>query len=237
MRPHVEAGAPVGGLSQLQRDELERATATYQRHVVEAKDYLEGRGITGVIAGLQRFGVVRDPLPGHEDYLGRLAIPFLTPAGPVDIRFRCIEHHGVDELGAERSCKDAGHAKYLNLPGKSPRMFNAQALMADVQTAAVCEGELDAVIVHHHLNVPAVGIPGAQVWNGQKHYPRMFRPFSRVLVFADADDAGRDLGKQIARDLSETTSVHVVRLDAGMDTTDTFLLEGAEGLATRAGLT
>jgi 5S rRNA maturation endonuclease (ribonuclease M5) len=224
-------------LSQTQRDDLERAVRTYQGHVLEAREYLENRGIDGPIAGHARLGVVRDPMPGHEDYLGRLAIPFLTPAGPVDIRFRCITNHGTDDLGAERSCKDAGHSKYLNLPGKSPRMFNAQALMSDVATVAVCEGELDALIVHHHVQVPAVGIPGAQVWNGQKHYPRMFRPFSRVLVFADGDDAGRDLGKQIAKDLNDTTTVQIVRLEQGMDATDTFLLEGAEGLRARAGLT
>lgn len=224
-------------LSQTQRDDLGRAVHTYYGHVLEAREYLENRGITGDIAQAARLGVVRDPMPGHEDYLGRLAIPFLTPAGPVDIRFRCITHHGTDDLGAERSCKDAGHSKYLNLPGKSPRMFNAQALMSDVSTVAVCEGELDALIVHHHVQVPAVGIPGAQVWNGQKHYPRMFRPFSRVLVFADGDDAGRDLGKQIAKDLNDTTTVQIVRLEQGMDATDTFLLEGAEGLRARAGLT
>jgi len=33
-------------------------------------------------------GVVVDPLPGHEQFLGRVAIPYVTPSGVVDIRFR-----------------------------------------------------------------------------------------------------------------------------------------------------
>jgi DNA primase len=61
----------------------------------------------------------------------------------------------------------------------------------------------------------------------------MFRPFTRVLVFADGDDAGRDLGKQIARDVPQAV---VLRMPDGADVTDTFLAEGVDGLAERAGL-
>lgn len=211
-------------LSAPQREQLENATAYYQASVLEAKDYLLARGITGEIAMRARLGVVVNPLLGHEQMVGRLAIPYMTEAGPVDIRFRCLEQH---------SCKDAGHGKYLTLPGHPPRMFNASALSIDTTTVAVCEGELDTLIVHHHLGIPAVGVPGAQVWSGQKHYPRMFRPFTRVLVFADGDDAGRDLGKQIARDVPQAV---VLRMPDGADVTDTFLAEGVDGLAERAGL-
>lgn len=211
-------------LSVPQREQLESSTAYYQANVVQAKDYLEARGITGHIAGAARLGVVVEPLIGHEQMAGRLAIPYLTEAGPVDIRFRCLEPH---------SCKDAGHGKYLTLPGHPPRMFNASALAIDTSTVAICEGELDTLIVHHYLGVPAVGVPGAQVWSGQKHYPRMFRPFTRVLVFADGDDAGRDLGKQIARDLPQAV---VLRLPDGADVTDYYLSHGVDGLADLCGL-
>jgi len=211
-------------LSVPQRESLENATAYYQASVLEAKDYLLARGITGEIAMRARLGVVVEPLLGHESMAGRLAIPYLTEAGPVDIRFRCLEAH---------SCKDAGHGKYLTLPGHLPRMFNASALATDTTTVAVCEGELDTLIVHHHLGLPAVGVPGAQVWSGQKHYPRMFRAFTRVLVFADGDDAGRDLGKQIARDLPQAV---VLRLPDGADVTDYYLSHGVDGLADLCGL-
>ena len=40
-------------------------------------------------------------------------------------------------------------------------------------------------------------------------------------------------GKQIARDLPQAV---VLRLGDGMDVTDTFLAEGVDGLAERAGL-
>lgn len=220
-------------LSPDKRAELEAAVATYQGSVLEARDYLEGRGITGAIAGAARLGVVTKPLMGHEHVVGRLAIPFLTLSGPVDIRFRCIENHGTDEQGAERKCKDAGHGKYLSLPGHEPRLYNALSLATDRDTVAVCEGEMDTLIVQHHLGIPAVGLPGAQTWTKNKHYPRLLRPFRRVLVFADADEAGRDLGRQIARDVEQAV---VVQLNEGFDVTDTFLLEGAEGLAERAGL-
>jgi hypothetical protein len=211
-------------LTVTQRADLELAIGTYQENVVLAKDYLEGRGITGRIAGLARLGVVQRPMPGHEDMVDRLAIPYLTPSGAVDVRFRCRHDH---------SCKELGHPKYLTLAGKQPRLYNAGALTVDHDTACICEGELDALIIQYHLGLPAVGVPGAQAWTGHKHFPRMFRAFSRVLVFADADDAGRDLAKQIVRDVNQAT---IVRLAEGSDVTDTYLSEGVEGLAERAGL-
>jgi len=59
-------------------------------------------------------GIVKDPLPGHESYKGRLAIPYITPSGVVDIRFRSINNH-PDE------------PKYMGVPGAKTTMYNAQA--------------------------------------------------------------------------------------------------------------
>ena len=211
-------------LTDTQRADLVEATFRYQADVVEAADYLLSRGITGEIAQAAHLGVVSDPMVGHEPYAGRLAIPYITVSGPVDIRFRCIEDH---------SCKGAGHGKYLSQPGHTPRLFNTYTLEPGGPVAAITEGEFDALIVHHYLGIPCIGVPGAQVWSKGKHYPRMLAGFQRVLVFADADEPGRDMARLIARDVQNATVVH---LDEGLDVTDQWLVGGADDLRRRAGL-
>ncbi len=58
-------------------------------------------------------GVVDNPSPGHEGYKGKLVIPYITPSGVVDLRFRSIK--GEDP-------------KYIGLPGAKTTMFNAQTV-------------------------------------------------------------------------------------------------------------
>src|SRR6478735_6020501 len=95
-------------LSVVQRRSLERALKTYQEHLDEALGYLEGRGIDKEAALSSGLGVVRDPLPGQDHLVGRLAIPYLTPSGPVNYNFRCMQSH---------SCKEYGHGKYVMWQG------------------------------------------------------------------------------------------------------------------------
>ena len=102
-------------LSNSQRKFLLQATQRYATTIETAADYLSSRHLSVEEAGTFHLGVVVDPLPGHEPYRGRLAIPYITPSGVVDIRFRSL--HGEDP-------------KYMGLVGAETTMFNTQALFA-----------------------------------------------------------------------------------------------------------
>lgn len=201
-------------LTARQREELEGATAHYQSTVAEAADYLTARGINGHIAKATRLGYVADPLPGHEQYKGRIAIPYLTPAGVVDVRYRCGEQH---------KCSDLHHPKYLSMPGHKPRLYNTQAVLDAGDTIAITEGEFDALIVTYRLGIPAVGVPGAQAWD--TYYSRIFADFQDVLVFADADDAGTKLAEHITETVPHA---NILTLPDGLDVTDLYLQRGVE---------
>lgn len=93
-------------LSAPQREQLENATAYYQAQVLEAKDYLLARGITGPIAGSARLGVVVNPLLGHEQMAGRLAIHSEVSEALEAYRIRGVEGYTdpdgkPDDVGSE----------------------------------------------------------------------------------------------------------------------------------------
>ena len=77
-------------LSKSQRELLARATENYEQNMAEIMPYLTSRGITEQTARMFRLGFVKEPEIGHEPYVGKLAIPYLTPSGPIDIRFRSL---------------------------------------------------------------------------------------------------------------------------------------------------
>lgn len=190
----------------------------YHSSVAQASEYLLGRGITGAMAGAALLGFAADPLTGHDQMRGRLVIPYLTPTGVADLRFRAVD---ADT-----------QPKYLSLPGHKPRLYNTVVLAPDPELVAVTEGELDALILTHAVGIPAVAVPGAQAWNPRRH-SRVFRGYRTVLVFADGDQPGRELGNQIARDVPQAA---VVGLGDGCDVTDYYLAHGREALRRRAGL-
>lgn len=107
-----------------------------------------------------------------------LSIPFLTAAGVVAMKFRCIEAH---------DCKAEGCQRYDAPAGQKARLYNASALAKGGPVAAVVEGEFKAMAVHDQLGVPAVGT-SAGVW--MDHWPRCLADFDRVLVISDNDEAG-----------------------------------------------
>lgn len=191
--------------------------AHYYSQVAQAADYLQARGITGTIAQAASLGYVGEPLPGHEQYAGRVVIPYLTPAGPVDIRFRAVTDV---------------KPKYLSMPGSHPRLYNTTVLADDPAIVGVCEGEFDALIATHCVGLPTVALPGVTAWNGRRH-PRILRGFKSVVVFVDGDEPGRELGNQVARDLPQA---RVIDLGDGMDVTDAYLAYGVEWIRGKAGL-
>jgi hypothetical protein len=101
---------------------------------------------------------------GHEPYVGKLAIPYLTPTGVIDIRFR--------------SLNSDGGPKYMSRPGATTHIYNINALSNDSDVLAICEGELDTVVATQ-AGFSAVGLPGANNW--KSFYNRVLADWSNIL--------------------------------------------------------
>ena len=193
---------------------LEQATATYEANIEQARSYLTGRGISHGTARSCRLGVVGDqPLAGHDRFVGRLCIPYLTRAGVVQLKFRSM---GTEE------------PKYLGLPNVKPHLYNVEALFTHESHIAITEGELDAVVLTHEVGIPAVGCPGVSTW--QDHFPRLFAGFDRVLIFADGDQPGREFARRVADDLDNAV---ILSMPDGLDVTDVYVNDGAAALLER----
>ena len=203
-------------LSKSQKELLEKATESYAQNLQEIVPYLQSRGITEQTAVMFRLGFVREPEMGHEPYVGKLAIPYLTPTGVIDIRFR--------------SLNSDGGPKYMSRPGATTHIFNINALSNDSDVLAICEGELDTVVATQ-AGFSAVGLPGANNW--KSFYNRVLADWSKVILLCDGDNAGREMAKHLSRELD---NVFPVFMPEGQDVNDVYLAEGAEGLRKRAGV-
>jgi DNA primase len=201
-------------LSKSQRELLARATENYETQLPEILPYLTSRGITEETARMFRLGLVKEPEPGHEPYIGRLAIPYITPAGIIDIRFR--------------SLNTDGGPKYMSRPGASTHIYNIQALQSESDVLAICEGEIDTIIATQ-CGFAAVGLPGANNW--KQFYSRVLADWSKIMLFCDGDNAGREMAKNISRELD---NVFPIFMPDGCDVNDVYLNEGADGLRKRA---
>lgn len=203
-------------LSKSQRELLAKATESYEQNLSEVLPYLETRGITERTARMFRLGFVKEPETGHEPYIGKLAIPYLTPSGPIDLRFR--------SLNAD------GGPKYLSRPGATTHIFNINALESDGDVLAICEGELDTVVATQ-AGFTAVGLPGANNW--KPFYARVLADWEKVVLLCDGDNAGREMAKNLSRELENVIPVF---MPEGLDVNDVYLAEGADGLRKRAGV-
>ena len=106
-------------LSSSQRQFLLQATQRYASKIELAKDYLANRSLSVEEASIFHLGVVDEPLPGHEPYKGRLAIPYITPSGVVDIRFRGIVLADGDAAGLEfgkKISRELGNVNIISMP-------------------------------------------------------------------------------------------------------------------------
>lgn len=204
-------------LSVVQKKLLARAQETYASHLEEAEEYLADRGIDLEAAHSAGLGVVRDPIPGHERLVGRLAIPYMTGAGPVNMNFRCVQKH---------SCKELGHGKYQHWAGLSSNLYNVQALDAAGTAIAVAEGEIDA-LSSTLAGIPCVGVPGATKW--EDHWNLIFEDFTRVYVWQEGDDAGKKFADRV---VMETNAVRV-ELPSGEDVNSIWVASGADALRAR----
>jgi DNA primase len=221
----------VRKLGTAQKKSLETAVAKYEPNLHLANDYLSGRGLDAEALRRFRLGVVTDPAPGHEDYVGRLCIPYLTTSGVVDVKFRCMRH---------TDCKAMGCVKYLApdmaaVKGQGrPKswLFNAQAVLEDADPIVLLEGEIDALSVETIANMPAVGQPGGTLWRKCPHWPRVFDGHE-VVVVADGDKAGLQTAEDVA---STLVDARIVRMPAGEDSNSFLRAHGADAYYERLGL-
>ena len=199
-----------------QRELLEQAITNYAKDIDLAADYLNQRGITREAALSARLGVVSQPEIGHEAYIGRLAIPYITKTGVVDIRFRALN--------------PAVEPKYMGMAGAVTKLYNVKDIERAGDWIAVCEGELDTLTLSKCVGIPAVGVPGANSWKA--HYSRILADFERIYVFADGDNPGLEFARGLARELPVT----VVQLPDGEDVNSFYVKHGKEALLEKAGL-
>lgn len=200
-----------------QKDLLGQAVRKYQESIYLAEDYLASRGIPIETARLARLGVVEEPETGHEAFTGRLAIPYLTKTGVVDIRFR--------------SLNPAVEPKYMGMVGSDTKMYNVLDIERAGDWIGVCEGELDTLTMSRCIGIPCVGVPGANSW--KKHYTRLLADFERVFVFADGDQPGKEFATSLSRELPCT----IVNFADGEDVNSTYIKYGADAIREKAGLT
>jgi DNA primase len=196
---------------------LERASKLYHSQLDPAvSEYLTGpeRGLNDETITKFRLGAVVDPLPGHEQYRGCLAIPYLTPSGSVtSIRFRNLTGRG---------------AKYLTVAGDKPRLYNTAALELNTRAMCVTEGELDADTADM-CGLPVVGAPGADSW--LPVWGRLLTQYDVVYTLSDDDEAGQKFAYAVAK---TTDNVRNVVMTGG-DVTTFALEHGAEELCGKVG--
>jgi len=207
----------MGMLSAEHRKSLARAQEEYSRHLTLAEEYLAGRAIDLAAASSAGLGVVVDPIPGNEYMKGRLAIPYMTPSGPVNMTFRCMHDH---------DCKDFGHQKYMTWEGLDANLYNVQALEIANSSIAISEGEIDA-LSSTLAGIPCVGISGAEKW--KPHWKNVFEDFERIYVWQEGDEAG----KRFAKRMSVEVNAIRVMLPAREDVNSIWVANGADGLRAR----
>ncbi len=199
-----------------QKELLGKAAAKYAANIYQAEDYLASRGITREAARLARLGVVVEPEIGHEAFIGRLSIPYITKTGVVDLRFR--------------SLNPAVEPKYMGMTGAETKMYNVLDIDRAGDWIGICEGELDTVTLSACVGIPCIGVPGANSW--KKHYTRLLADFERVFVFSDGDQPGKEFAINLSRELPVT----VVQMPDGEDVNSCYVRYGSQYIRERAGL-
>ena len=200
-------------LNAKQRASLTEAAEKYCNDLTpQAASYLAARGLTKEVASMFLLGSVVEPSAGHEHAIGRLSIPYITPAGVVGIKFRTI---------------DDGTPKYLWPTGQKIGLFNVPDLHKNSDTIAICEGEIDTIVLSGLVGIPAVGVAGVSQW--KPWFPQLFESYSRIYIFADNDvkedgrNPGQELAKRIKEDLDKADIIH---LPDNTDVNDVYLQYG-----------
>lgn len=190
-------------LSKERRKSLESKALALAENVDAAASYLATRGLNKEVAEQFTLGCV----PAGQDYAGRLSIPYITPNGVVQIKYRCTDMS--HEQDGKHNCK----AKYIYEAGCGTHLYNARALIGASEYVILTEGEIDALSVQGLTGIPAVGYPGVKNW--KPFYRLCFTGVSEIVVLADGDDVGRETARRIAEMIG--MSARVVDLGDGYD--------------------
>jgi len=207
-------------LNEKQRTLLTDAAERYSSNLTpQARSYLEGRGLTEEVISTFLLGSVVDPIAGHELATGMISIPYRTPAGVVGMKFRRI---------------DDGTPKYLWPTGQKVGLFNVVDLHETSNTIAICEGEIDTMVLSGMVGIPSVGVAGVSQW--KPWFPKLFESYERILIFADNDikedgrNPGQELAKRIKEDLDKAEIVH---LPDNTDVNEVYLSYGTSWFTER----
>ena len=211
-------------LSSQRRQALTEQADLYAQNLYEAESYLLSRGISVEAAELFHLGYVSS----RNEFTGRLAIPYVTPAGVVQIKYRCIDPTHGDH-------KQTNCPKYLYEKGSGQHLFNAQVLTQAVDLVIVTEGELDAVCVQAYTGIPAVGFPGTKSWRQHQDYYRLcFESVTEVIVVADGEEVGREAARQVSDSIG--SGARVVEMPDGEDANSFIAGQGASAFLERLDL-
>jgi DNA primase len=175
-------------------------------------DYLRNHGIgTRKIAERYKLGYVGTPLRNDDRFAGGLVIPYLTRAGVRAIKVRMFD----------------GDIKFNQPHGQQPRLYNPAAYFSARDQIGICEGEIDAITATECLQIPSLGIPGAEIWRGKVSiWLPLFKDFRSVLIFADGDDAG----KRMAYTVSESIGwrARIIQCPDGEDVSSMVMSDGGK---------
>jgi DNA primase len=101
-------------------------------------------------------------------------------------------------------------------------------------TIAICEGEIDTMVLSGMVGIPSVGVAGVSQW--KPWFPKLFESYERILIFADNDikedgrNPGQELAKRIKEDLSKAEIVH---LPDNTDVNEVYLSYGTSWFTER----
>jgi DNA primase len=222
---------------------MERAMGIYEKQFAESKearDYLEGRGITdaGLIAR-HRIGFASGTLANLIPPGGKLRKE-VEALGLLDAKDRerfagCLVFPVFDEAGGfttlyGRKITDGG-ARHLYLPNRSTGLWNARA-MCDYAELYVVESVLDALSL---LMAGIKNVVSAQGTNGigPADVERLrVQGVRRLVLLFDGDAAGRKAAERL-KEKMEGFEVEIRELPDGKDPNDLLRELGAEGLRNR----
>jgi DNA primase len=197
---------------------LLEAVSRYSNSLDEATvRYLAGRGISEETARSFSLGTVLEPHPGHEQFTGWLSIPYVSALGI----YQCVKFRRLDDA----------KPKYGQPIGQKLHIYNVADTLSDTSHIAICEGELDAVVLSGEIGIPAVGIPGVAAW--KPFYSKLFLGFETVFVIGDNDEKedGTNPGAEFSRRVAgEVLNSQIVQLPSGMDLNEYYLANGQQAV-------